>query len=120
MELIIGVLEDNDDNDDTATGNSDWVLSIKDKPKLYDLAFKPAVATSTPLRALTGAREIMEAGEEATDAADATAFCTTVASTRNTKTSVLPFFLRELLLLLLLLQLHAAHLLQQPQNLNPN
>ncbi len=32
----------------------------------------------------------MEAGEEATDA-DATAFCTTAASIRNTKTSVLPF-----------------------------
>ena len=32
----------------------------------------------------------MGAGEEATDA-DATAFCATVASTRNTKTSVLPF-----------------------------
>jgi hypothetical protein len=28
----IGALEDNDDNDDTATGNSDWVLSIRDKP----------------------------------------------------------------------------------------
>jgi len=33
----------------------------------------------------------MEAGEEATDAADATAFCTTAASTRNAKISVLPF-----------------------------
>ena len=32
----------------------------------------------------------MEAGEDATDA-DATAFCTTVASIRNTKASVLPF-----------------------------
>jgi hypothetical protein len=30
-------------------------------------------------------------GEDATDVADATAFCITVASTRNAKTSVLPF-----------------------------
>jgi hypothetical protein len=30
--LVIGALEDNDDNDDTATGNSDWVLSFRDKP----------------------------------------------------------------------------------------
>jgi len=55
----------------------------------------------------------MEGGEEATDA-DATAFCTTVASTRNTKLQYSP--LRELLLLLLLLQLHAAHGLQLLQN----
>jgi hypothetical protein len=27
---VIGVLEDNDDNDDTATGKSRWVLSIRD------------------------------------------------------------------------------------------
>jgi hypothetical protein len=32
--LVIGALEDNDDNDDTATGNCDWVLSIEDKPKI--------------------------------------------------------------------------------------
>jgi len=32
MGLIIGVFEDNDDNDDTATGNSGWVLSIRNKP----------------------------------------------------------------------------------------
>jgi len=31
--LAIGALEDNDDNDDTATGNCTWVLSIRDKPK---------------------------------------------------------------------------------------
>jgi hypothetical protein len=30
--LVIGVLEDNDDNDDTASGNCGWVLSIRDKP----------------------------------------------------------------------------------------
>jgi hypothetical protein len=30
MGLIIGVFEDND-NDDTSTGNSDWVLSIRKK-----------------------------------------------------------------------------------------
>jgi hypothetical protein len=40
--LPIGAFEDNDDNDDTATGKCRWVLSIKDKPKLIDLAFKPA------------------------------------------------------------------------------
>jgi hypothetical protein len=27
-----GALEDSDDGDDTATGNFDWVLSIRDKP----------------------------------------------------------------------------------------
>jgi hypothetical protein len=32
MGLIIGAFEDNDDNVDTATGNCDWVLSIRDKP----------------------------------------------------------------------------------------
>jgi len=76
-------LEDNDDNDDTATGKCRWVLSIKDKPKLNSLAFKPAPSASTQLRVLTRARAIMEGGEEATDAADATAFCTTVASTKT-------------------------------------
>jgi hypothetical protein len=54
--LILGALEDNDDGDDTATGNCEWVLSIRDKPKLNSLAFKPAVATSMPLRALIRAR----------------------------------------------------------------
>jgi hypothetical protein len=49
--LAIGALEDNDDNDDTAAGNCEWVLSIRDKPKLYSLAFKLAAAKSTPLRA---------------------------------------------------------------------
>jgi hypothetical protein len=39
--------EDNDDNDDAATGNSNWVLSIKDKPKLNNLAIKPAARTLT-------------------------------------------------------------------------
>jgi hypothetical protein len=34
--LVIGVLED-DDNDDTATGNFGWVLSSKDKPKVHSL-----------------------------------------------------------------------------------
>jgi len=43
--LAIGVLEDNDDNDDTATGNCDGVLSFRDNSKLFSLAFKPAVAT---------------------------------------------------------------------------
>ncbi len=33
--LVFGAIEDNDDNDDTATGNCDWVLSFRDKPKLY-------------------------------------------------------------------------------------
>ena len=42
---VIGALEDNDDNDDTATGNCGWVLSFRDNSKLFSLAFKPAVAT---------------------------------------------------------------------------
>jgi hypothetical protein len=29
----IGALEDNDDSDDTTTGNCDWVLSFRDKPR---------------------------------------------------------------------------------------
>jgi hypothetical protein len=66
------------------------VLSIKDKPKSNSLAFKPAARTLSRLRTLTGTRVKMGVGEEATDA-DATAFFTTVASIRNTKTSVLPF-----------------------------
>jgi hypothetical protein len=53
--LVIGVLEDNDDNDDTAIGNCDWVLSFKDKSKLNSLVFKPAAEMSTPPRALIGA-----------------------------------------------------------------
>jgi hypothetical protein len=36
------ILEDNDDNDDTAIGNCGWVLSFRDKPKLKRLVFKPA------------------------------------------------------------------------------
>jgi hypothetical protein len=32
--LYVGVLEDNDDGDDTASGGCDWVLSIRDEPKL--------------------------------------------------------------------------------------
>jgi hypothetical protein len=48
---------------------------------LYGLAFKPAVATSTPLRALIRARA-KTGGQDATDA-DATAFCTTAASIRS-------------------------------------
>ena len=62
-----------------------------------------------------------EKGEDATDAADATAFYTAVASTKNKNLvaeATLSF--AELLLLLLLLQLHAAHGLQQSQNSNPN
>ncbi len=51
--LVIGVLEDNDDNDDTATRNCDWVLSFKYKPKLKGLVFKPAATKSAPLRVLT-------------------------------------------------------------------
>src|SRR5664279_2397765 len=35
--LTIGAIEDDDDNDDTATGNCEWVLSFRDKPKLYSL-----------------------------------------------------------------------------------
>jgi hypothetical protein len=42
------------------------------------------------LRALTGARAKTEAGEDATDA-DATAFCTTAASIRNTKNFSIAF-----------------------------
>jgi hypothetical protein len=83
---VIVVLEDNDDNDDTATGNSGWVLSFRAKPKV----FKPAAATSTPLRALRGARAKTGVREDATDA-DATAFCTAVASFRNTKEPALTF-----------------------------
>ena len=56
LVLRIEALEDNDDNDDTATGNCEWVLSIRDKIKLCSLVFKPAAATSTTLRALTGDR----------------------------------------------------------------
>jgi hypothetical protein len=37
--LAIGALEDNDDTDDTTAGNCDWVLSFRNKPKLYSLAF---------------------------------------------------------------------------------
>jgi hypothetical protein len=54
--VVIGALEDNDDNDDTATGNCDWVLSFRDKPKLKGLVFKPAATTLAPLRTITGAR----------------------------------------------------------------
>jgi hypothetical protein len=35
--LIIGALEDSDDNDDTAIGRCGWALSFRDKPKLYSL-----------------------------------------------------------------------------------
>jgi hypothetical protein len=34
--LKIGVLEDNDDGDDTASSGCDWVLSIRDKPTVTD------------------------------------------------------------------------------------
>jgi len=44
-------LEDNDDGDDRATGNSAWVLSIRDKSKLQSFTFKPVPTTSTQLRA---------------------------------------------------------------------
>jgi hypothetical protein len=43
--LIIGALKDNDDNDDTATGKCDWVLSIKDKHELNSLTYKPTART---------------------------------------------------------------------------
>ena len=88
--LVIGALEDDEDNDDDTSGIRGWVLSFRDKPKLNSLVFKPAATKSAPLRALTGARAKTGAGEEATDA-DATAFCTTIASFRNTKKSALPF-----------------------------
>ena len=53
---------------------------------MFSLAFKPAAATSMPLTALTGASAKTDVGEDATDA-DATPFCTTVASFRaKTKT----------------------------------
>ena len=70
---VIVVLEDNDGNDDTATGNCILALSFRDKPKLNGLVFKPAAMTSAPLRTLTIGRAKMDAGEEVTDA-DATAF----------------------------------------------
>ena len=35
--LAIGALEDNDGDDDAATGICGWVLSFRDKPKLYSL-----------------------------------------------------------------------------------
>ena len=47
-ESSFGALEDNDDDDDTATGICDWVLSFRDKPKLNSLVFKPQPLTSTP------------------------------------------------------------------------
>ena len=72
-----------EDNDDTATGKCRWVLSIKNKPKLNSLAFKTRPTASTQLRVLKRARAKTGVGEEATDAADATAFCTTAASTRS-------------------------------------
>jgi hypothetical protein len=72
----------NDDNDDMAIGNCDWVLSIRDKPKLYSLVFKSAAATSTSLRALTRARAKTGAGEDVADA-DAQAFCKAAASFRS-------------------------------------
>jgi hypothetical protein len=56
LVLRIEALEDNDDNDDTATGNCEWVLSIRDKIKLYSLVFKPAAASSTSLRVIIGTR----------------------------------------------------------------
>jgi hypothetical protein len=59
------------------------VLSIRDKPKFNSLAFKPVPATSTALRVLIGARAKGGVGEDAAVAADATAFCTTVASFRS-------------------------------------
>ncbi len=94
MPSLYRVLEDNDDGDDTATGNFDWVLSIRDKIKLYCLVFKPAAATSTPPRVLIGALAITGVGEDATDA-DATAFCTAAASFRSkllaAKETTLPF-----------------------------
>jgi hypothetical protein len=77
--LVIGALEDNDDNDDTATGNCGWVLSIRDKHKLDNFSLQTSPPTSVPLKALTGARAKTEAREDAADA-DATAICTTVAS----------------------------------------
>ena len=89
--------------------NSDWVLSIRDKPNCIVLAFKPAPATSTPLRALTGARANMVVGEDAADA-DATAFstCCCIYQKQTVSRQRQQCPLRELLLLLLL-QLHAAH-----------
>ena len=121
LVLRIEALEDNDDNDDTATGNCEWVLSIRDKIKLYSLVFKPAAASSTSLRVIIGTRAKSGVGEDATDA-DATAFCTTAASIRSkllaaTETNC---FLLEMLLLQLLLQLHVAHGLQLLQNSNAN
>jgi hypothetical protein len=64
-------LEDNDDGDDTPTGKCGWVLSIRDKLKV----FKPEAATLTPLRALMEVLAKSEVGKDATDAADATTFC---------------------------------------------
>jgi hypothetical protein len=49
---------------------------------LSSLVFKPVAKTSASLRVLTGARQKKGVGEDATDA-DATAFCTTVESTKS-------------------------------------
>ena len=58
------------------------------------MVFKPAAMTSTPLRAISGARVKTAVEEDATDA-DATAFCTTAASIRSkllaAKETTLPF-----------------------------
>jgi len=67
------------------------------------------------LRVLTRARAKMEAGEDAADAA-ATAFCTLLHLPEIQKLQYC--LLWEKLLLLLLLQLHAAKWVQQQQNLN--
>ncbi len=80
--ISIGVLEDNDDNDDTVSGNSDRVLSIRDKPEIVKFRFLPAVALPAPLRDANRAKAKTGAGEDATDA-DATAFCRAAASTRS-------------------------------------
>jgi hypothetical protein len=89
--LVIGALEDDHDNDDTATGNCGWVLSFKDKPKLNGLVFKPAATTKAPLRALTRARAKTGTEEDAANTAAQEFSKTIVASFRNTKEPALPF-----------------------------
>jgi hypothetical protein len=95
------------------------VLSIRDKPELGSLAFKPAAATSTPLRARIGAGAKTGVGEDATDA-DATAFAQLLHQSEALWLSKTTMPVPEMLLLQLLLQLHAAHGLQLLQKSNPN
>ena len=61
-----------------------WVLSFRDKPKIKQVSLQTSNQTLAPLRAIAGANSPAGSGEDAADAA-AQAFCTIVASFRNTK-----------------------------------